>query len=146
MGRCRITEAPIDEAGVRARVATPESGAIVVFLGVVRNHAEGRAVRSLEYEAYPPMAERKMEEIAEEAEARWPIHRIAVVHRIGHLEIGEASIAIAVSSAHRRDAFEACAYMMDRIKEDVPIWKKEHWADGEAHWVGDELAPPEAPD
>ena len=146
MGRCRITEAPIDEAEVRARVATPESGAIVVFLGVVRNHAEGRTVRSLEYEAYPPMAERKMEEIAEEAEARWPIHRIAVVHRIGHLEIGEASIAIAVSSAHRRDAFEACAYMMDRIKEDVPIWKKEHWADGEAHWVGDELAPPEAPD
>ena len=137
MSKIWVTTEPISEADVRPLVETPESGAIVVFLGVVRNHAEGRSVGSLEYEAYAPMAEKKMAEIADEARAKWSVHRVAVVHRTGHLEIGEASVAIAVSSAHRREAFAACEFVMDRVKEDAPIWKKEHWADGDAHWVND---------
>jgi molybdopterin synthase catalytic subunit len=137
MNTCWITDAPISEADVRRLVETPASGAVVMFLGIVRDHADGRSVRSLEYEAYPPMAERKMIQIADQACKRWPLHRVAVAHRIGHLAIGEVSVVIAVSSAHRREAFAACEYIMDQVKEDVPIWKKEHWADGVAHWVDD---------
>ena len=137
LGKCWITTEPVSEADVRPLVETPESGAVVVFLGIVRNHAEGRGVDSLEYEAYPPMAEQKMSEISEEARERWPLHGVAVVHRVGHLEIGEASIAIAVSSAHRAEAFAACEFVMDRVKEDAPIWKKEHWSEGGARWVDD---------
>jgi len=133
-----VTEDVVSEEDVRPLVETSASGAVVIFLGVVRNHAEGKAVEALTYEAYPPMAEKKMLEVAEEAHGRWPLHRVAVAHRIGHLGIGDASIAIGVSSAHRKEAFAACEYVMDRIKEDVPIWKKEHWADGPAHWVGDD--------
>jgi MoaE-MoaD fusion protein len=136
--RAWVTEDAVSEEDVRPLVETSASGAVVIFLGVVRNHAEGKAVEALTYEAYPPMADKKMLEIAEEAHAKWPLHRVAVAHRIGHLGIGDASIAIGVSSSHRREAFAACEFVMDRIKEDVPIWKKEHWAGGPAHWVGDE--------
>ncbi|GIX07402.1 MAG: molybdenum cofactor biosynthesis protein D/E [Candidatus Poribacteria bacterium] len=132
-----ITADPIEEATVRPLVETPEAGAIVLFLGVVRNHAEGRPVVGLEYEAYVPMAERVLRSLAEETLSRWSLQRVAVVHRVGRLKIGEVSIAIAVSAAHRREAFAACAYLMDRIKEEVPIWKREHWAEGGARWVGD---------
>ena len=135
--RAWVTEDVVSESDVRPLVETDASGAVVIFLGVVRNHAEGRPVEALTYEAYPPMADKKMLEIAEEAHSRWPLHRVAVAHRIGHLGIGDASIAIGVSSSHRKEAFAACEFVMDRIKEDVPIWKKEHWADGPAHWVGD---------
>ena len=136
--RAWVTEDPVSEADVRPLVETPRSGAVVIFLGVVRNHAEGKAVEALTYEAYPPMANKTMLKVAEEAHERWPLHRIAVAHRIGQLGIGDAAIAIGVSSSHRKEAFAACEYLMDRIKEDVPIWKKEHWADGPAHWVGDD--------
>jgi len=136
--KCWTTTEPISDSDVRPLVETPESGAVVVFLGIVRNHAEGRGVDSLEYEAYPPMAEKKMTQIADEARTRWALHRIAVVHRVGHLSIGEASISIAVSSAHRKEAFAACEFVMDRVKADVPIWKKEHWSEGGAHWVDEE--------
>lgn len=141
MDKFWITEEALSEGDVRPLVESPEAGAIVIFLGVVRNHAEGRGVRGLEYEAYPPMAEKVMREIAEEVRSKWQIHGIAIAHRIGHLEIGEASVAIAVSSSHRKEAFAACGYTMDRVKEDVPIWKKEIWADGDAHWVGDDAVP-----
>ena len=136
--RAWVTEDVVSEDDVRPLVETDASGAVVIFLGVVRNHAEGKAVEALTYEAYPPMADKKMLEIAEEAHAKWSLHRVAVAHRIGHLGIGDASIAIGVSSSHRREACAACEFVMDRIKEDVPIWKKEHWAGGPAYWVGDD--------
>lgn len=139
--RAWVTEEVVSEADVRPLVETPESGAVVIFLGVVRNHAEGKAVEALTYEAYAPMANKTMLEVAEQAHERWPLHRVAVAHRIGHLGIGDASIAIGVSSAHRKEAFAACEFVMDRIKDDAPIWKKEHWADGPAHWVGDDPEP-----
>jgi molybdopterin synthase catalytic subunit len=137
MDRCWITDAAISETDVRPLVETPEAGAIVLFLGVVRNHADGRAVRGLEYEAYPAMVEKTINAIVAEARQRWHLHRVAVVHRVGRLEVGETSVAIAVSSSHRREAFDACSFIMDRVKADAPIWKKELWADGSDRWVGD---------
>lgn len=112
----------------------PEDGAVVVFEGVVRNHLRGRRTRYLEYEAYEPMALRKMEGIGEEARRRFEIDRICIVHRVGRLEIGETSVAIVVTSAHRHAAFEACHFLIDRLKQVVPIWKKEHFIDG-AVWA-----------
>ncbi|MBM3216331.1 molybdenum cofactor biosynthesis protein MoaE [Candidatus Poribacteria bacterium] len=138
MIRCWMTSDPIDESAVRALVDSPSSGAIVVFLGIVRNHAEGRAVAALEYEAYEPMAVKTLTDIASEAASQWNLDHAAVVHRAGRLKIGEASVAIAVSSAHRAEAFAACAQIMDRIKQDAPIWKREIWADGGERWVGDD--------
>lgn len=138
MDRCWIADTAIDERDVRSLVDAPEAGAIVLFLGVVRNHAEDRAVSGLVYEAYPTMAERTLSAIVVQARERWRLHRVAVVHRVGQLAVGEASIAIAVSSSHRREAFEACAFIMERIKADAPIWKRELWADGGDRWVGDD--------
>ena len=110
-------------------------GAVVLFLGTVRNNTDGRAVKWLEYEAYPPMAEKKMAEIAQEVSEKWGLDRVAMIHRVGKLEIGEVSVAVAVASPHRKAAFEAGQYAMDRLKQVVPIWKREVWADGEAEWV-----------
>ena len=131
----RIVHEAIDLEEVLRSVQTPEVGAIDIFIGTTRNHSDGKEVLSLEYEAYEPMALKLIEGIAKEAHARWSIHRIAIVHRVGKLGIGEASVVVAVSSAHRREAFEACRYAIDTLKSDVPIWKKEVFADGEA-WVG----------
>jgi len=132
----QVTANPLSEAAVGEAVAHPEAGAIVVFSGVVRNETGGRRVKFLEYEAHAPMAEAKMREIGEAVRARWPgVKRVAIVHRVGRLEIGEASVAIAVSAAHRREAFEACHFAIDRLKETVPVWKKEYFEDGEV-WVG----------
>jgi len=131
----QVVDHPIDPAEVVRRVEHPGNGAICVFFGVVRNRAlSGRATSFLEYEAYPEMAEAKMAEIAAEIQARWGIERIAITHRVGRLAVGEPSVIIAVGSAHRREAFEACRYAIDRLKEEVPIWKKEIGPDGEA-WV-----------
>lgn len=138
MDRCWITEEPISEQAVRSWVETPEAGAIVLFLGVVRNHAEGRPVKGLEYEAYSPMVEKTVATLFAQARARWPLHRMAIVHRVGRLEVGETSVVVAVSASHRREAFEACSFLMERLKADAPIWKRELWADGGQHWVGDE--------
>ena len=129
-----ITE-PITGEEVREAVEGPDAGAVVLFLGTVRNNTDGRPVRHLEYEAYPPMAEKKMAEIAQEISDKWGIERVAMVHRVGKLEIGEVSVAVAVASPHRKDGFEACKYAMDRLKQIVPIWKREVWGDGEAEWV-----------
>jgi len=130
-----IVEDPIDAARVSAAVADPTSGAIVTFVGTTRDHNDGRAVTRLEYEAYPEMALAEMRKIADTARQRWPIAKIAIVHRIGVVPIGEASVVIAVSAAHRAPAFAACHFAIDRLKEVVPIWKKEHFDGGEV-WIG----------
>lgn len=134
--RCRLTDEPIDVGALEREVHAPRYGAVVVFSGIVRETSPaGKTVQYLEYEAYAGMAEAEMERIAEELERRWAGCTVAVVHRVGRLEIGEASVAIAVATPHRAAAFEACRYAIDRLKETVPIWKKEVFADG-SQWVG----------
>jgi MoaE-MoaD fusion protein len=130
-----ICEAPLSLDTLAEEVGQNTSGAVASFLGIVREFARGRQVEYLEYDAYPEMATTKMRQIGEEVRQRWPIDRMAIVHRIGRLAIGEASVAIAVSSPHRREALEACAFAIERLKEIVPIWKKEVWTDG-AEWIG----------
>ncbi|MCE2395759.1 molybdenum cofactor biosynthesis protein MoaE [Candidatus Poribacteria bacterium] len=131
----KITSEDIELGDVIRAVEAEDAGAIVHFLGVVRNNTEGREVSYLEYEAYPPMAEKKMAEIAQEIHEKWGLDRVAMIHRVGRLEIGEVSVAVAVASPHRKEAFEACHYAMNRLKQIVPIWKREVWADGEEEWV-----------
>lgn len=131
----QLTAQPIDKAQVVGQVYHPEDGAVVTFEGIVRNHAEGLSVRFLEYESYEDMATEQLNLIAEEVQARWGLTRVAMVHRVGRLEIGDLAVVVAVGSAHRKEAFEACHYIIDRIKETVPIWKKEHYAD-DAVWKG----------
>jgi MoaE-MoaD fusion protein len=132
----RVVEHPLSPDGAASAVGDAGAGGIVVFLGVVRNETGGRAVKFLEYEAHAPMAEAKMREIGDQLRARWPsVKAIAMLHRIGRLQIGEASVLIAVSAAHRAEAFEACRYAIDTLKRTVPVRKKEHFEDGEV-WVG----------
>jgi molybdopterin synthase catalytic subunit len=130
-----IVDHVIDVAAVSAAVGGTASGAIVTFIGTTRDHNDGRTVTRLEYEAYPEMALAEMHKIAASARERWPIADVAIVHRIGIVPIGEASVVIAVSAAHRAPAFAACQFAIDRLKEVVPIWKKEHF-DGGAVWIG----------
>jgi len=125
----------IDVGDVVASVGDSSAGATATFIGMTRDHNGGRVVRFLEYEAYGGMAEQEMERIGREAADRWPICKIAIVHRTGLVPIGEASVAIAVSAAHRAEAFAACRFAIDRLKERVPIWKKEHFEGGEV-WIG----------
>ena len=132
----RIVTGPIDMASLLASARSDACGALACFVGVVRDHHAGRRVHHLEYEAYAPMAEDEMRRIAEEAHARWPIESMALVHRTGRLEIGEASVVIVVASAHRRAALEACDFGIERLKKTVPIWKKEFFDGGEAWVVG----------
>ena len=131
----KITGEDIELGDVIRAVEAGDAGAIVHFLGIVRNNTEGREVSYLEYEAYPPMAEKKMAEIAQEIHEKWGLDRVAMIHRVGRLEIGEVSVAVAVASPHRKEAFEACHYAMNRLKQIVPIWKREVWVDGEEEWV-----------
>ncbi|MFQ5840372.1 MAG: molybdenum cofactor biosynthesis protein MoaE [Candidatus Methylomirabilales bacterium] len=130
-----ITARPIAVADVVAAVTRPDCGAVATFVGVVRNHSRGRTVSYLEYEAYAEMAIPKMREIAAESSQKWEIAAVAIVHRVGHLEVGEASVVIAIAAPHRRAALDACAYTIERLKEIVPIWKKEVSPDG-SFWVG----------
>ncbi len=130
----RITRSPISVAELAAGLRAPQDGAIVVFEGIVRNHSRGRATLYLEYEGYEPMAIRKMEELGGEARQKFAIDSMGIIHRLGRLEIGETSVAIAVTAEHRRAAFEACQFAIDRLKQIVPIWKKEYFADG-AVWA-----------
>lgn len=138
-----VTREPLDPAKLVDAVRRDESGAVVLFYGVVRNHNEGRRVRYLEYDAYEGMAEKKLGEVADEVKRRFPIDDVAIAHRIGRLGIGETSLLVAVSSAHRADAFEAAHYCVDRIKQVVPIWKKEVWEDGSAWLEGHPVDLPE---
>jgi molybdopterin synthase catalytic subunit len=133
----RITREPLDRPAVDAIVQSiwhASVGGIVTFEGTVRDHARGKRVRYLEYDAYPEMAEQEMAKIAVEVERRWGTDRVALVHRIGRLEIGEVSVVVAVACPHRAEAFEACRYAIDTLKATVPIWKKEVAEDGE-EWV-----------
>ena len=131
----RIVEQSIDEAQVLAEVASLQAGAVVLFLGTTRELTGQRRTASLDYECYGEMAQKKMEELESLARSLWPLTACSIVHRIGHLEPGEASVAIAVSSPHRGDAFAAGQWLIDTLKEVVPIWKKENWADGTSQWV-----------
>ncbi len=130
----QITAQAIDPALLLAAVADEGSGGMVLFLGTVRDHAQGQQVVALEYEAYEPMALRQMELIADEIRKQWPVRRLAMVHRTGYMKVGEISVAIAVACAHRAEAFAACRYAIDTLKHAVPIWKKEYRPDG-SHWV-----------
>ena len=142
-GLFRVTYGVMNADDLVKLVQRHEAGAVTLFYGDVRNHNEGRSVARLEYEAHESMALRKMREVAAETKQRFPeVCEVGVWHRIGTLEIGETSLLVAVSSPHRKDAFEACHWCVDRIKEVVPVWKKEHWRDGSA-WV--EGHPVEAP-
>lgn len=129
-----ISREPLDPAALVESVRVDESGAVALFYGVVRNENLGRNVQYLEYDVYPEMAIKKMREIADEVRAKYTITGIGVLHRVGRLEIGETSLLVAVSSAHRVAAFEACHFAVDRIKQVVPIWKKEVWDNGE-EWI-----------
>jgi len=139
-----ITHAPIDPAEVLRHVASNQAGAVVLFLGTTREFTDGRQTESLEYECYPEMARQKMGELVSQARSRWPLLACAIVHRVGHLQLGEASVAIAVSSPHRQAAFEAGQWLIDTLKQVVPIWKKENWADGTSQWVHPGLDQPDA--
>lgn len=132
-----ITEKPIDINDVFSKVIRPEAGAISTFTGIVREFTHGKRTLYLEYQAYTSMAEKKLEDIGKEINDKWDHTQTAIVHRIGRLEISEIAVAIAVSTPHRNDSFEACRYAIERIKEIVPIWKKEHWEDGSL-WIGDQ--------
>jgi MoaE-MoaD fusion protein len=140
-GVFEITREPIDIAGLRARLLEGDSGAVVIFDGVARNNTKGRRTLYLDYEGYEPMALRTMEQIGGEVHERWPINRIGIIHRLGRTEITESSVVIVVTSAHRKIAFEACHYAIDRLKKIVPIWKKEYFEDG-AVWVENQEANP----
>jgi molybdopterin synthase catalytic subunit len=131
----RLTSNPIDAADVLRRVASPLAGAVVLFLGTTRAVTGERRTASLDYEAFSDMATAKLAELEAEARRRWPIVECAIIHRVGHLALGEASVAVAVSTPHRGDAFEAGQWLIDTLKQDVPIWKKENWADGTSEWV-----------
>ena len=130
---------PVNPAEVVASVAAPDAGAVVLFVGTVRNHSPGRTgVTHLEYETYGEQVIDKIAEIVAEVRDRWPVTRAAAIHRIGELGVGEISVAVAVSSPHRSDAFPAGRYLIDEIKARAPIWKKEHWSGG-SEWVREDL-------
>ena len=130
-----IVERAIDLAAMARAVRDPRAGAIVTFVGTTRNENAGRRVRRLEYEAFASMATREMRALATAARRRWALRKVAMAHRIGVVPVGEASVAIAVSAAHRGEAFLACRWLIDRLKAIVPIWKKEHYRGGEI-WIG----------
>ena len=131
----RLTRKAIDYHTLTEEVRRGDCGAVVLFLGTVRDLTGDRVTASLDYEAYPGMAEKKMAEIEADTCKRWPVGAIVMEHRLGHLDVGDISVAVAVSCPHRAQAFEACRYAIDRLKELVPIWKKENWADGTTEWV-----------
>jgi MoaE-MoaD fusion protein len=139
-----IVREPIDDAQIAASIKQPEDGAVASFDGIVRNNSRGRRTLYLDYTAYEPMALQQMEQLARDALNRFSIRDVRVVHRLGRLEIGETSVYIAVASAHRAAAFDACRWLIDSLKTIVPIWKKEHFEDG-AVWADGEAFPPEIP-
>jgi molybdopterin synthase catalytic subunit len=140
----KVVETPLDVRDVLDVVADPGAGAVVSFTGAVRDHSLGKVVTGLTYEAYPAAAEKQLGRVGAEIAARWPVRGVAIIHRTGHLAVGEASVVIAVSAPHRHDAFAACEFAITRLKEIVPIWKKEAYTDG-AVWIGSEADYPRAP-
>ena len=134
-GMIQLTHETIDYTALTEAVRSSAAGAVLLFLGTVRELTNGRQTIALDYEAFPEMAAAKFEELIDEARQRWPVVNAAIVHRLGRLELGDVSVAVAVSTPHRQQAFEAGQYLIDRLKEVVPIWKKENWADGTTEWV-----------
>jgi len=130
-----LTHQPINTDALLSYASSTQAGAVVLFLGTTREFTRGRQTASLDYECYPEMAERKLAELEAEARQRWPMIECAIVHRLGRVELGEASVAVAVSTPHRADAFAAGQWLIDTLKAVVPIWKKENWADGGSEWV-----------
>lgn len=130
-----ITDHSIDVTAVLQQVAAPQAGAVVLFLGTARQFTGARQTEALEYECYGAMAERKLAELEAEARRRWPVVGCVISHRIGRVSVGEASVAVAVSCPHREAAFAAGQWLIDTLKQVVPIWKREHWADGTCTWV-----------
>jgi molybdopterin synthase catalytic subunit len=130
-----ITEAPLDHAALTERVRHANAGAVCTFLGTVREMTGERRTILLEYEAYPEMAAKQMADLEAEARRRWPVIEMALAHRVGKLDLGDVSVVVAVSCPHRGDAFEACRWLIDTLKEVVPIWKRERWADGRDEWI-----------
>lgn len=137
-----VTTAPLDLPALAAAIAAAGDGAVASFAGLVRDHNQGRRVLFLEYEAYEPLAVKALARIVDEARGAWPATRLALHHRIGRLEIGEASIIIAAASPHRADAFAACRYAIERVKQIVPIWKREHFDGGDV-WLEGAVADPD---
>ena len=136
-----ITYELLNPEAITAKVRKDTNGAVVTFLGTTRSSTSGRQVLHLEYEAYRPMADNKLAQIMEEVRERWPaVQDVAIAHRLGRLEIGDISLVVAVACPHRKDAFQACQYSVDRIKQVVPIWKKEYFVGGEV-WVGNQEGP-----
>jgi molybdopterin synthase catalytic subunit len=141
MGRVRddllvdVADDPIDPARAIGFVGDPGAGGSCLFLGTVRNNSDAGEVTGLTYEAWRDLAVQRLEELGEELFAGWPLRRVAVLHRFGDLAVGDVSVAIAVSAPHRAEAFEACRHAIERLKQDVPIWKKEHLVSGESSWV-----------
>lgn len=131
----RVQGQPLSLDEVVGFVADPAAGATCTFTGTVRDHSQSGAVDGLTYEAWDELAGRRLEEIAREAHTTWSLHAVAIVHRTGSLAVGESSVVIAVSASHRAEAFEACRHVIERLKQDVPIWKKEGLVTGDAHWV-----------
>jgi molybdopterin synthase catalytic subunit len=131
----QLTSEPIDTAAIIDRVRDPLAGAVVLFLGTTRELTGGRQTIALDYEAYAEMAQVQLEQLESEARRRWPVIKCVVVHRLGCVPPSEASVAIAVSTPHRSDAFAAGQWLIDSLKRDVPIWKREQWADGSTEWV-----------
>ncbi len=131
----QLTDKPIDSTALTQFATTPRSGAVVLFLGTVREMTGDRKTIALDYDAYPEMALAKMNELVDEAATKWPIQKVAIVHRTGHLELAEASVAISLSCPHRVEAFEAGRFLIDELKVRVPVWKKENWEDGTTEWV-----------
>jgi len=137
----RVTDKPIDLQELVDWVTDPEAGAITIFIGTTRNNNQGRKVIALDYEAYPEMAEKELARLSDEAKKKWQICRMAIVHRIGPVQITEPSVMIAVSAAHREAAFAACRFAIEEIKKTVPIWKKEVYEGGEI-WIGTQSGQP----
>jgi MoaE-MoaD fusion protein len=145
LGPFRVTSEPLTPQELVEGVRTDESGAVALFYGIARNNSDGQRVVALEYDAFPSMAERKLRDVAEGIARDWPITGIGILHRTGRLQIGEASLLVAVSSAHRAEAFAACHEAVDRIKQVVPIWKKEIRPDGSGEWVAGHQVEPGEP-
>jgi molybdopterin synthase catalytic subunit len=140
--RFRITDTPLDASAIAASIASPGCGAVATFVGLVRDHNAGRRVLWLDYEAYAPLARATFARIGTEAQARWPSVQLAIHHRTGRIAIGEASVVVATASPHRGDAFAACRYAIERVKQIAPVWKHEHFEGGDV-WIEGATADPD---
>ena len=141
----RLTHDKIDYAALTESIRSDLSGAVVLFLGTVREMTDGRKTVALDYDAYPAMAQTTMAELEADARSKWPVDNVGIVHRLGHLEVGDVSVAVAVSCPHRQQAFEAGKFLIDQLKLTVPIWKKENFSDGTTEWVHPGIESPSEP-